>query len=302
MSKKFESTQFRTDTGRMVFGDMYNPETEDYEGKPLDPSKYYYQFGLAIEKNVGEGHWGTSPLGAILWAQGHKDHPTFAQRPDFSWKVTDGDSAIPNKKGNLPKDKEGFPGHWVYSFRSSYPPKIVNADGSAYILEKNAIKCGDYIQVHGSVAGNDGATPGIYLNHNVVSLQGLGKAITSGPDPKTLGFGAGKRPAAMLPVGTPGTSSAPPPPANNAAPPPPAAAASPPPPAQQQVAQVPVTPAPGFIAPPGANGAPPPPPGAAAPPPPAGPTMTAKANGNSYASFIAAGWTDATLRANGYLV
>jgi hypothetical protein len=303
----FEATQFRSDTGRLVFGSLYDQVTEDYEGKPLPPEKYFYQFGLAVAKNPGETHWATSPLGAVVWAQGHKDHPQMAQRPDFSWKAQDGDSTIPNKKGNKNCDKEGFPGHWVYTFRTSYPPKVVNADGSAYILEKNAVKAGDYVQIAGSVVGNTGATPGVYLNGNVVSLQGLGKAIVSGPDPKTLGFGGGPKPVGMMPVGTPTAAvGGPPPPAGQPAPPAPGAAYNPPPPpaAQQQVPQVPVTPSPGFVSPPvpGAGVAPPPPAGAAPPAPPSGPQMTAKAAGMTYPAFIAAGWTDATLRANGYMV
>jgi hypothetical protein len=53
---------------------------------------------------------------------------------------------------------------------------------------------------------------------------------------------------------------------------------------------------------PGAPIPPPPHPAILQPPPPAGPTMTALAAGVTYEAFIAAGWTDATLRANGYIV
>jgi hypothetical protein len=53
---------------------------------------------------------------------------------------------------------------------------------------------------------------------------------------------------------------------------------------------------------PGAPMPPPPHPAILQPPPPAGPTMTALAAGVTYEAFIAAGWADATLRANGYIV
>jgi hypothetical protein len=55
--------------------------------------------------------------------------------------VVDGDSAKPGKpyKGKpsrAPKDKPGFPGHWVFAFGGSNEPKVLNADLSSYILDK----------------------------------------------------------------------------------------------------------------------------------------------------------------------
>ena len=115
----------------------------------------------------------------------------------------DGDSNIPGKpyKGKPsrpPCEKEGYPGHWVFNFRSSYAPKIVNADGSAYILDKEAVVPGDWVQVAGSVVGNSGANAGVYLNHNFIALQYKGVPIVTGADPKTLGFGGGGVPAGYV--------------------------------------------------------------------------------------------------------
>jgi hypothetical protein len=301
---QIQATSFTTVTGRLVWGDLYEPRTTDYDGNPLtvksgpDTGKLTqrFEFGFAVKKNPGEQHWANSALGAIIWAQGHKDHPAAAQRPDFAWKVVDGDSTIPNRKGNKPCDKEGFPGHWVFTFSSTYAPRIVNANGSAYILEKDAVNPGDYVQVAGSVAGNTGATPGVYLNHNFVALQGHGEPIVNGPDPKTLGFGGGPQPAGMSSVPV-GSMSAPPvtpvPPQTVVVAPPIPPAAVPAPAAAPAPVVTPVVPHPGILA------TPTPPP--VAPAAPVGPVMTAKANGTSYAAFIAAGWTDETLRANGYL-
>lgn len=315
MNAQRPEVTFTTPVGRMVWGSLYKRKMEDYDGnplKPLDgkPHPGFLEFGLAVAKAPGETHWANSPFGAIIWAEGHGSHPQSATRNDFAWKVADGDSKTPGKAhkgkpGRAPCEKAGYPGHWVYSFRTMLDVKHVNANGSAYILEADAILPGDMVQVFGSVAGNTGATPGVYLNPKVVSLQGYhqdGRIATEGPDPTTLGFGTAARPAGMVNVPV-GAMVAPPatvaPPAAN--PPPPPAAQAP----QQMVPQVPVTPAPGFVPVPGASAAPPPPPGAAVaappPPPPAGPTMTAKANGLSYASFIASGWNDAALRANGYM-
>jgi hypothetical protein len=295
-----------TPTGRMLWGSLYEPQTKDADGKPLviktgpDAGKptQRYAFGVGIPKGA-ERHWAETPWGAPIWATGHAGFPQQAQSPSFAWKVTDGDSTVPNKNGKRPCDKEGYPGHWVLSFSSSFAPRVFNKDGSAPIAEPGAVKCGYYIQVAGTVDSN-GSTqnPGVYLNHNMVALQGYGTEIVSGPDAASVGFGQGPAPVGMqaapvgglvappAPVGAPTAAPAPPPPA-----PAPVAALVPP---------LPVTPAPSFLAPAGV--APPPPPVAAPPPAaPAGPVMTAKANGATYAAMIAAGWTEATLRQHGYL-
>lgn len=298
------SANFVTPTARMVWGDAYKPQDKDADGKPLmiksgpnaGQPRVQYAFGIAIPKEPGHSHWSQTTWGAIIWGVGHASAPQAAQSPAFAWKVTDGDSQMPNKKGKKPSEREGYPGCWVLSLGSSFAPRIVNRDGSAAILDPGAVKAGYYVQVSGTVAGNDSSqNPGVFLNHNYVSLQGYGPEILTGPDPSTLGFGAGAAPAGM--------SAQPPggfkPPAAPGAPPPPAAAAPPayaPPPVGAPPPPVAVAPAPSFLAPP----APP----VYAPPAPAAPAqqMTAKAAGASYAAMIAAGWTDAALRAHGYMI
>jgi hypothetical protein len=328
-----KATQFRTRTGRIVWtgadnnsNSLYDPCTKDFDGNPLGNNddgspKFSYRFGLAIAKLPGETMWWDCPEGKIICAQGFVDHPQAAGGSDFSWKVQDGDSTVKSAKAKMrPCDKEGYPGHWVFTINSGFSIKFVNADGSAYLLDRGAVKCGDYVQVAASVVGNTGKSPGVYINHQIVSLQGLGAAILGGPDPKTLGFGGGPQPASMLPVGTPQTnapaSNAPPPPVNPTlgspipgAPATPSTPPAPPPPQQQQqVPQVPVTPSQAFLGVPTAGGvpaipAPPPPPSPpTTPAPPPGPTMTPKAGTQTYAAFIAGGWTDANLRAHGYMV
>ncbi len=297
-----EAKQILTPTGRLVWGSLYEPQTKDADGKPLvikngpDAGKptQRFAFGLAIRKEPGHTHWSQTAWGALIWATGHAAFPMQAQRPDFAFKVQDGDSVVPNKNGKKNADKEGYAGHWILSFSSSYAPRTYNADGSAPIAEPGAIKCGYYVQVAGSVAGNDSTqNPGVYLNHNMVALQGYGAEIVSGPDPSAVGFGQGPAPAGMsaapvaamaAPPAVPGVPAA--------APPPPPAAV----PAAAPPAPVAVVPHPAIL---GAPAAPPPPP---PPPPAAGPVMTAKANGATYAQMVAAGWTDATLRQHGYLV
>lgn len=310
-----KATPFTTRIGRIVWtgadngsNSLYDPCTKDFDGNTLKPNDdgspaYSFRFGLAIAKQPGETGWWDSPEGKIIQAQGYADHPQAAGGSDFSWKVQDGDSTVKSAKAKMrPCDKEGYPGHWVFTFNSGFPIKFTNADGSAFLLEKNAVKCGDYVRVAATVVGNTGKSPGVYLNHAGVALQGLGDPIMGGPDLKeAFKSPAGAVPAGMTPVGSrpaTGGSSTPPPPSNGA--PAPGSSSTPPPPNNSAVPQVPVTPAPGFV------GVTPPPPGNTPPPPnntpPPGPQMTAKAAGQPYAKFIAAGWTDADLRAHGYMV
>lgn len=336
-----------TPIGRFLWGSMHEPQTKDADGNPLviksgpDAGKptQRYAFGLGIKKSPGQQHWAQKPadwdtnpelgpklgewLGAAIWIVGHGAFPNGqAQRPDFSWKVTDGDSTVPNKKGVKPCDREGYPGHWVFAFSSTYAPRCVNGTGTAP-QEAKAIKPGHFIQVMGTVDGNESTqNPGVYVNHTYVAHSGFGKEIITGPDPSQVGFGGNLRPegmsdvpvggvagapavpgvpslpgAAPAPVATPAPLPAAPLPTAAPAPTPASAPAAAPTPAPAPVA---VMPHPGIL-----NG------GAGAPPPPAVPApapapvrqMTAKAGGLTYEQFMATpGWTDELLRAQGYMI
>jgi hypothetical protein len=285
-------------------GSLYKASDKDADGKPRivktgantgQPTQQYF-FAVGFPKT--QAHWAHEPWGREIWAVGNGAFPGIAQNPAFAWKIVDGDSAVPNKKGVKPCDREGYPGNWVVSFASTFAPKVVNSDGSQYLLEPDYVNPGDYVEVHATVDGN-GSTqnPGVYINHNIVSFQGYGQRIvTSGIDPTTLGFGKGPKPAGMSAV----PLSSGPAPAVPAAPVAPAAAIPPPPALPGAAPAVPVaplalTPAPSILSP----SSPPP-----LPPPavPAARALTAKAQGHSYESLIAQGWTDATLVANGLMV
>lgn len=311
---KIEAKEFTSDVGRLVGGSVSEAITEDFDGNPLTTKTgknkgketQRYSFGVAYPKN-GQ-HWATgTALGALVWATGHEHMGALASRDDFSWKIQDGDSTKPNKRGNKPCDNEGWPGHWIFFFSSSFAPDCYDSTGDAPV-DPELIKKGFFVQVKGSVVGNENdSNPGVYLNHGMVALTAYGAEIVSKnkPDPKKAGFGVG----VQLPTGAsttppPGMKSGatpPPPKAPNASPPPPAApAANLPPPPVVTAPPVSVAPAASFIAPPAAPVAPTPP----APTPPAAPvrTMTAKAGGATYESFVAQGWTEAAMRSEGYLV
>ena len=325
-----ERINITTPVGRLVGGSLYEPETTDYDGKPLVGKdkvtpRQNFSFGVAIPKTPGQ-HWANEPWGAPIWALAHRAFPNGeTQHPAFAWKITDGDSQIPNKRNRKPCEREGFPGHWVMWFSGGFAPKIYNADGSQQILEKDAIKPGYYVQVFGNVTDNKPSqSPGIYINHVYVALSAYGPEISIGPDVSAAGFGQN----VALPPGASAT-----PPAGSFAPAAPAVPGAPAAPAGYPVP--PAAPA-GYPAPPAAYAPPPAAPVAGAPagypvppvapvvvPPnpailnvpavpavpvaPAAPVapvrqLTAAANGATYEQLIASGWNDAMLIANGLML
>ena len=280
-------TNFTTPVGRLLMGSLYKPQTTDADGKPLvvksgpnaGQPKVTYFFALGIPKGA-EQHWSQTEWGAKIWACGHAAFPKEAQSPAFAWKIVDGDSQVPNKKGSKPCDREGHRGNWVLHFSSGFPPKIYNKDGTAAIVEPDAVKLGYYVQVNGDVDGNGSSqNPGVFLNHNMVALSAYGEEIVVGPDPSAAGFGAAPLPA--------GAMAQPPATFNPAAPQQPAVPAMPAP------VMPPAPPNPAFLHVPTVPTAPPPAPVR---------QMTAKAAGGTYESFVAAGWTDALLVQHGYMV
>lgn len=296
--------------GRLVQGDVYEAQTKDNDGQPLivkrgpnkgQPTQRFFM-AVAIRKNAGETHWAQTEWGKQIWARGHADFPGGqAQRPDFAWKIEDGDSQIPNKRNIKNADREGFPGHWIVKFSSTIAPRLVkllDTGGTAEIVEKDAIKPGYFVQMYGSVLGNSQSdNPGVYINASIVCLIAYGDVINlnNGPDPSSVGFGAAALPPGASPVPTASMQTPAPPAAY------PAPGGAPPPP----TAPVTVTPHTQFLNPPGA---PPPPTAPAAPPsppaPPAGPTftMTVKAGAFTREQYHSQGWTDDTLIANGMMV
>jgi len=235
-------------------------------------------FGVAIPKT--QAAWQNEPWGQTVFGIGQAAFPQMCASPAFAWKITDGDSALPNKRGKVPNTLTGYAGHWVIWFSQGWAPKLVTADGAAELSGDKFVP-GHYVQVFAAVAGNGATgtnTPGVYMNPIAVALAGMGEVIAVDVDTTSVGFGGGVLPAGATPV----VAAAP------------AFAA----PAPVQVAPAPVQVAPNasFMAPPVAPAAPVPP---AAP---AGPVMTAKAAGASYQSFIDGGWTPDAMRANGYML
>lgn len=301
--------------GRLVGGSLYrsNDVTEaDGKTPKLDADgkkKKSYSVGVAFPKVPGQ-HWGSSEWGAKIWAEGHAGFPNGeAQAATFAWKIIDGDSMIPNKRGNKPAENEGYPGHWVVWFSGTFAPKTCNANGSVqYTDNVERIKPGHFVQVLGTCKDNKPSqSPGVYQNFVMVAHSGFGPEIATGSsvDAAAVGFGATPLPAgaSAVPLGQTALPGGAQPPATPGAPAIPAVA---------QVAQPaqPAAPAASSIVPNQAFLNPPVPgamPAPGAVPMPAAPVvrtymMTAAAQGYTREQFVASGqWTDDTLIAAGMM-
>ncbi len=303
MSK--ENIELITPPGILVWGDVHKAQPKtDRNGQPKlrgDGTQLaMFDFGVAIPKTAAA--WKDEPgYGQTIHAAGVRLWPTGQHAwPAFAWKITDGDSAVPNKKGIAPNTREGYPGHWILAFSGMYAPQLMDATGGAVVstTRTDIMLPGDWVQVIGTISSNESAdSPGIYLNHNGVCFKGLSARgrITArqaiDPSKFAVGLAAG---ATLTPAANPGTPGATPPvPAPATAPVAPAPVA--PPPVPQQTA---VTPSATFVPQPPAAVAPAP----IAPPPAVRQVFKDGAVAGTLEQFVSAGWSEATLAQNGYVV
>ncbi len=234
MTNKTHKTHILTPVGRLVQGDCFAFQSKDAEGNPLiiktgpnaGQPRVEYFMAIAIPKTDA----GYPELWADIHTVARTAFPSLFDaagnciQPKFAFKVTDGDSAIPNTRGAKPCDKEGFPGNWILNFSGGFAPTCYTAGGKELIIAPEMLKRGDYIRIYGSVTGNDSQQqPGIYLNHSMVERVGFGEEINSGPSGDSV-FGAS---AAALPAGASATPMASATPLAQSAPAPRAAAPAP---------------------------------------------------------------------------
>lgn len=210
-------TEFLTPVGRLVAGDCFRGNDKDAEGNPLvyktgpnagQPREEFYM-GLAIPKTDP----GVSELYNKILMVAKQSFPSLFDAqgncisPKFAFKVTDGDSQVPNGKGIKPCDREGYPGHWVFSFSGGFASKCYSTGGASVLTDPESIKKGYYIRIYGQIRGNGSMQqPGIFLNHNMVELVAFGDVISSGPDGSAIFGGA---PVGALPPGASATPLAP---------------------------------------------------------------------------------------------
>lgn len=224
-------------------------------------------------------HFGTRPAGLHV---PNPSLPADCKSPKFANKIMDGDGF--DEEGNPNSAKEGWAGCWVVKFSNGFAPKCWRWDEGIDNWKELGphdpvkIKCGDYVGVSADCVSNTSdQSPGMYMNFDTVTLEKEGEEIqqSEGVDPSAaLGrrgpnAQAGGAGAASSGGGVAGTTNS--------------ATASPAYSGYRETA-----PAPG----PDDDGP---------APPDDGPTMTAAAQ-YTYEQYIAAGWTDAKLRAKGLMV
>lgn len=227
--------------GRLVAGDVVNGNSTDSEGRPLtikngpnagQPRTEWY-VALAVPKNGGTD-WKQTQWGQLITQVAVQSYPSlFDQQGNllnpaqqFAFKISDGDSQIPNSKGNKPCDREGWPGHWVVHFANGFAPKLYKMlENDPQPLPLNPgeeIKTGYYAEIFANVKGNNatGNQSGVFLNMSMVCLRGYGPEIASGPDVSAAGFGQSQiAGASSQPVGGFGQPDAPAPQVQNTPPP-----------------------------------------------------------------------------------
>ena len=206
--------------GRLVGGSPIKgyQDTDDKTGVKLfneDGSpKMSYMAMLAIEKANPE--W--QSLYTQLWNEGRGAFPHLFDantgaciRPDFSWKITDGDGV--DKNGKKHSEKDGYAGCMVLKIESNYP--FTCYDQANYpVTDEAVIYRGCYIRVAMKCQGNNATgnqVPGIKIYPQALQLVGHGTRISGGVDAATVfaaPLTAGYVPAGMS--ATPLAGSAPP--------------------------------------------------------------------------------------------
>ncbi|AFC22387.1 Gp2.5-like ssDNA binding protein and ssDNA annealing protein [Vibrio phage CP-T1] len=280
-----------TPVGRIISGSCHESRKEDSDGRPLlvkhgpnaGQPREEYGIGLAVPKTQQD--WKYESWAAPILLAAHRDFPHLFSAPGqlinpaqpFAWKITDGDSQVPNTRGNKPCDMEGARGNWIIWLNNGYAPKLYKWDaqkGQAVPLAPGEeIKRGYYAEAYGSVQGNNaqGNQSGVYINLSMVCLRAYGDEIVSGPTVEQAGFGGGALPQGASTM-----------PTNNVTPPP----------AQQSQAQHTPPPPPATDMRNGPQGDIPP------PPPPAVDMYTYNGKTQTRDAWKAAGWNDAQIDAH----
>jgi len=210
MAKAVERINLTLPPGRLVFSNFYEPKTHDHLGNRLKykngdlagQDRDEYGGLIAIPKTRQNWWEEVSPdpnvgaWGQAIVNKANQDFPGgHAQNPNFSWKISDGDSTIPNSKNKRNCDNPYYVGHWLINITSDKPLVLCNRDGSARLIEKDAIKPGYWVQASINVCGNgELMKPGLYVGVNAVALNRIDEVINVGVNPATLGFGGSVAP------------------------------------------------------------------------------------------------------------
>lgn len=177
MTTQDPNNTFTTPPGRIVGGSLSGPQIKGYDNVPLEKPKWVVM--LALPKT----HPGTVALVAQIkriGAEGFADNPATVQRADFSWKMIDGDSGIPNQRGIAPNTKPGYPGHTILTLSTTFAFPTVGEDPSTPISAA-AVETGHWVRIAGHCKANGSATkPGVYLNLQAAQFVRADEVIQTG--------------------------------------------------------------------------------------------------------------------------
>lgn len=212
------STIIKFPVGRMVEGSLYKGSDTDLAGQKkvyktgpqAGQPRVDFWFCVAFPKNGVD--WRATPWGQQMQEAARTAHPQFWNHPSYKYKVIDGDSrekAMQAKRA--PFEKEGYPGHWIVRFSSTYAPPVCavtqGADGKPSVVElkeENRVVPGYFVRVVADVSGNTGDSPGLYMNPKAVVFAAEGEVINVGLDLNSLGLAedmAGMQlPAGAVPI------------------------------------------------------------------------------------------------------
>lgn len=185
-----EKLQFFTPVGRFVSGDLTTKRDKDNQGRPIEPDKQRFEFGIAFAKTDPQIGQLIQQIAGFAYQEYSKVAPHIAQRvanwmqtlDGFSMKISNGDA--PNSRGQVNPNTVG---HWVFWFSTAIDVGGAIAPSNAQI-PLDRIKRGYFVDIAGSVAIN-GLTDnnaGIYMNPTYVRLVAEGDEIVGGIDPQTL--------------------------------------------------------------------------------------------------------------------
>lgn len=218
--------EFTTPLGRLVSGDAMKKHlaTDDNQqpvliktGPNAGQQREDYYVGVAIPKTPNVD-WKQEPWGQQIVTAANAGFPHLIDNqgtnlnPNMpvALKVIDGDSTFPNKAGNKPCDKEGYPGHWVINAATSGMSARLykwsqQQQKPLPLPEGDEIKRGYYVQLNAKVDPNGSAQqPGVYITPSMICMIAYGEEIYSGPNADDAGFGMnGALPsgASLTPVG-----------------------------------------------------------------------------------------------------
>jgi len=179
--------QIMTQVGRLVQGHPMEIKTVyDDAGQPkinkLGDTQQEIFVAVAIPKAPGETDWKLTQWGQYIMGAAQIGWPNGEwQANTFAWKIIDGDSRIPNKKGKLPCDNEGFPGNWIINAKNGFAVDCyANGNYAQQVMQKEIFKTGDYVRLVISAKGNSPSqSPGVYINLVGCELVRAGIPIVS---------------------------------------------------------------------------------------------------------------------------